>query len=69
MTRRRSTISSSFAGAPDRSGWRYPAEEAMARFVAKQPELVVRTSFIERVAIHSWFGHLILELEVDRTNE
>ncbi len=41
----------------------------MARFVAKQPELLVRTSFIERVTIHSWFGHLILELEVDRTNE
>ena len=57
------------AGAPDRSGWRYPAEEAVAQFVVKQPGLVIRTKFIRRVTVHSWFGHTLNDLAIEDQSE
>lgn len=56
------------AGGPDRSGVRYPAEEAVAAFLLAQPAVAVRARYLLSVSIHLWSARTVASVDVDRVD-
>jgi hypothetical protein len=54
------------AGGPDRSGIRYPGEEALAAFVLEVSDLRITTRHLERVTLHLWSARQIADVPVER---
>jgi hypothetical protein len=52
------------AGGPDRTGMRFPGEEAIAGFLAEQPALHVEVQHLRRVTLHLWSARRIVEVPV-----
>lgn len=56
------------AGAPDSTGYRYPAEEAIAKFLLQDTKLVVSTRYLKQVTVHLWFSREIAQIPVIRSS-
>lgn len=54
------------AGAPDNTGYRYPAEEAVARFLVQSPSLTISADHLDDVTMHFWFSRDIVRIPVVR---
>ena len=53
------------AGAPDRTGTRFPGEEVIAGFLAEQPGFSVETEHLQRVTLHLWSTRRIVDVPVE----
>ncbi len=56
------------AGAPDLTGYRYPAEEAIAKFLLQDTEFAVPTKHLKQISVHLWFSREIAQVPVIRSS-
>lgn len=53
------------AGAPDRTGTRFPGEEVIAAFLAEQSGFSVEAEHLQRVTLHLWSTRRIVDVPVE----
>ena len=54
------------AGGPDQHGFRYPAEEAVARVLIREGGVVGTAQFLKRISVHLWSMREVSEIPIVR---